>query len=70
MKDVLRSTVMDSGEQYVIMELVILMYKLSVNNWDITITIDTISLTCKRLNAYIFRIILKYETTLFCLSTY
>ena len=46
-KDVLRSTVMDSGEQYVMMDLVLLKLKLSVNNWDITITIIMITLVCE-----------------------
>ena len=46
-KDVWRSTVMDNGEQYAIMDLVLLMLKLSVNNWDITITIDMIISICE-----------------------
>ena len=46
-KDVLRSIVMDSGEQYVIMDLVLLMLELSANNWDITVAIIMITLVCK-----------------------
>ena len=40
-------TVMDNGKQYVIMDLVLLMLELSVNNWDITITIIMITSVCK-----------------------
>ena len=34
-KDVLKSIVMDSGEQYVLMDLILMMFKLFVDNWDI-----------------------------------
>ena len=34
MKDVLRSIVMDSGGQYAVMGLTLLMPTLSANNWD------------------------------------
>ena len=56
MQDVLRSTVMDNGEQYVIMDLILLMLKLSVNNWDITITIIMIISICKSLSDVVFAI--------------
>ena len=35
MKDLWRSIVMDSGEQYVMMDLILMMHLFSVNNWDI-----------------------------------
>ena len=39
----LKSTVMDSGKQYVIMYLVLLMLKLFANNCDLTIAIIMIT---------------------------
>ena len=48
MKGVWKCTVMDSGEQYVMMDLVILMLLLFVDNWDITITTIMITSVCKK----------------------
>ena len=63
MKDVLRSIAMDSGEQYVIMDLVLLMLKLSVNNWDIIIIIDMITYVCKYYNLKcISTVVFKHKT--------
>ena len=46
MKDMLSSIVMDGGEQYVMTDLLLLKLKLSVNNWDITVTTVMIHSAC------------------------
>ena len=49
MKDVLRSTVMDNGGQYVVVDLVQLMLTLSVNNLDMIPILIIVYHSCKDL---------------------